>query len=134
MLGGCIDTIRHLIGTPFGDVQNFRKTFLNKEPVLWYLENCELTTADLRRSLMQMKLAGWFEECSGIMFGRGLANQPVHNYTQEDVYQELSDELQIPVIYDIDCGHVPPQMTFINGAYAEVETENGKGSIRQHFI
>ena len=56
------------------------------------------------------------------------------DYTVDDVYQELAGELQIPVIYDVDCGHVPPQMTFINGAFAEVETENGKGSIRQHFI
>lgn len=44
----------------------------------------------------------------------------------EDVYKELSDELQIPIIYDIDCGHLPPQITFVNGEYAEVESENGK--------
>lgn len=83
---------------------------------------------------MQMKLAGWFDACSGILFGRSQANHPVQDYTVDDVYQELAGELQIPVIYDVDCGHVPPQMTFINGAFAEVETENGKGSIRQHFI
>ena len=41
LLGGCIDVIRHLIGTPFGDVQNFRKNYINEEPILWYLENCE---------------------------------------------------------------------------------------------
>lgn len=133
LLGGCIDVIRHLIGTPFGNVQNFRKEFIHGEPILWYLENCELTTTDLRRSLVQMKLAGWFEECSGIMFGRSSANHPVQNYTVEDVYKELSDELQIPIIYNIDCGHVPPQMTFINGAHVEIEVENGKGTIVQHF-
>ncbi|MGE8207796.1 S66 family peptidase [Heyndrickxia sp. NPDC080065] len=133
LLGGCIDVIRHLIGTPFGDLQSFRKNYINGEPVLWYLENCELNTTDFRRSLIQMKLAGWFEECSGIMFGRSPANEPVDNYTVEDVYQELSNELQIPIIYDVDCGHVPPQITFINGAFAEVTVENGKGSILQYF-
>ena len=46
---------------------------------------------------------------------------------------ELADELSVPVIYDIDCGHVPPQMTVINGAYAEIEVENGKGQIKQVF-
>ncbi|WP_312472072.1 LD-carboxypeptidase [Neobacillus sp.] len=133
ILGGCIDVIRHLIGTPFGDVQSFRKKHLNGEPVIWYLENCEMTTTDLRRSLVQMKLAGWFEHCSGIMFGRSAANMPVGNYTAEDVYQNLADELEIAIIYDIDCGHVPPQITFINGAYAEVEVEEGKGTILQYF-
>jgi muramoyltetrapeptide carboxypeptidase len=133
LLGGCIDIIRHLVGTPFGDVQGFRKKFFNDEPVLWYFENCGLTTTDLRRSLVQMKLAGWFEQCSGIMFGRSSANHPVNNYSVEDVYKELSSELQIPIIYDIDCGHVPPQVTFINGTYAEVKVEDGKGVVLQRF-
>ncbi|NIK75249.1 muramoyltetrapeptide carboxypeptidase LdcA involved in peptidoglycan recycling [Paenibacillus castaneae] len=133
LLGGCIDVIRHLVGTPFGNVHAFRNQFINGEQVLWYLENCELSTTDLRRSLIQMKLAGWFEHCSGIMFGRSSANHPVDDYTVEDVYKELSDELQIPIIYDIDCGHVPPQITFINGAYAEIEVEEGRGKVLQYF-
>lgn len=133
LLGGCIDVIRHLIGTPFGDVQTFRKKFINNESILWYFENCELTTTDLRRTLVQMKLAGWFEDSTGIMFGRSDANTPVGNYTIEDVYNDLSEELGIPVIYDIDCGHVPPQITFINGAYAVVEVEDGKGTVLQTF-
>ncbi|MBO9129396.1 S66 peptidase family protein [Bacillus sp. 165] len=133
LLGGCIDVIRHVIGTPYGDVGGFRNQFLTDEPIIWYLENCELTTTDLRRSLVQMKLAGWFEHCSGILFGRSPANHPVDDYTVVDVYRELSEELHIPVMYDIDCGHVPPQITFINGAFAEVKVENGKGTVLQHF-
>lgn len=133
LLGGCIDVIRHLIGTPFGDIRQFQKSYIHDEPILWYLENCELNTADLRRSLVHMKLAGWFENCSGIMFGRSSANRPVDNYTALDVYQELAEELGLPIIYDMDFGHVPPQITLINGAYAEVETADGKGSIKQTF-
>ncbi|MGG2091449.1 S66 peptidase family protein [Bacillus sp. S13(2024)] len=133
LLGGCIDVIRHLIGTPFGNVQEFRKKYFHDDPFIWYFENCELTTTDLRRTLVQMKLAGWFDNCSGILFGRSAANHQVNDYTAEDVYQELTDELQIPIIYDVDCGHMPPQITFINGAFAEIEVEEGKGVITQHF-
>lgn len=133
LLGGCIDVIRHLIGTPFGRVQDFRKKHCESDSIIWYLENCELSTTDLRRSLTQMKLAGWFDHCSGILFGRSAANQPVDGYTAEDVYKDLAYELQIPIIYDIDCGHIPPQITFINGAYAEVKVKDGKGEIRQYF-
>lgn len=134
LLGGCIDVIRHLIGTPYGDVQRFKEQFLADDPLIWYLENCELSTVDLRRSLVQMKLAGWFEGSAGILFGRSSANQAIQNYTVEDVYQELANELNIPIIYDIDCGHVPPQITFINGAFAEVKVENGQGMIQQYFL
>ncbi|AIQ69470.1 S66 family peptidase [Paenibacillus graminis] len=133
LLGGCIDIIRHIIGTPYGDVRHFQENFIHQEPILWYLENCELNTADLRRSLVQMKLAGWFENCSGVMFGRSGSNTPMENYTAEDVYRELSEELQVPVVYDLDYGHVPPQMTLINGAYAEVHVAGGEGTITQYF-
>lgn len=135
LLGGCIDVIRHLIGTPYGEVEHFRDQFLKKdEKLIWFFENCELNTTDLRRSLVQMKLAGWFDQCSGILFGRSAANQPVNHYTALDVYEDLSKELQIPIIYDIDCGHVPPQVTLINGALAEVVVSDGEGSILQSFI
>ncbi|TQK53666.1 muramoyltetrapeptide carboxypeptidase LdcA involved in peptidoglycan recycling [Brevibacillus sp. AG162] len=133
LLGGCIDIIRHVIGTPYGDVQTFQKEQIGNEAIIWYLENCELSATDLRRSLVQMKLAGWFDHCAGIMFGRSPANQAVEGYTVEDVYQELAAELQVPVLYDVDCGHMPPQITFINGAFAEVELSFGKGSVRQYF-
>ncbi|MFC3418033.1 S66 peptidase family protein [Salinicoccus hispanicus] len=133
LLGGCIDAIRHLIGTPFGDVHSFKNKHISGEPIIWYLENYGMSTAELRRSLVQMKLAGWFEDASAIMFGRSPANTPVDNYTAKDVYEVLSEELDIPIIYDIDCGHVPPQITFINGAYAEVEVENGRGKVIQTF-
>ena len=134
LLGGCIDIIRHLVGTPYGNIQSFKEKYIPEAPIIWYLENCELSTTDLRRSLLQMKLAGWFNNCSGIMFGRSSANTPVTNYTVDDVYKELSEELQIPILYDIDCGHVPPQITFVNGAYAEVELDNSQGTLLQIFI
>lgn len=133
LLGGCIDTIRHLIGTPFGEVDVFKQTHLSGEPIVWYLENCELTTPDLRRSLVQMKYAGWFNDCAGILFGRSATNTPVDNYTATMVYEELAEELHIPILYDIDCGHMPPQLTFINGAYVHVEAENERGTVTQTF-
>ncbi|WLR42236.1 LD-carboxypeptidase [Bacillus carboniphilus] len=133
LLGGCIDVIRHLAGTPFGNIQSFQQKYIHDEPIIWFFENCELSTTDLRRSLVQMKLAGWFDHCSGVLFGRSEANHSVGDYTVEDVYWDLSEELNVPIIYDIDCGHKPPQVTLINGAFAEVTVENGKGKVTQCF-
>lgn len=104
LLGGCINIIRHVIGTPYGDVRHFQKQVINNEPIIWYFENSELSSTDMRRSLVQMKLAGWFEHRSGILFGRSAANRAIDGYTEEDVYRELAEELQIPIVYDIDCG------------------------------
>ncbi|RLQ92516.1 S66 peptidase family protein [Planomicrobium sp. Y74] len=134
LLGGCIDVIHHLAGTPFGNVKEFRQQHIPGEPVIWYLENCEMSVADLKRSLTQMKYAGWFENCAGVLFGRSAANHPTEGYTAEKMYKDLEYELGIPVIYDVDCGHMPPQIIFVNGAFAEVETCEGKGRVNQKFI
>lgn len=133
LLGGCIDVIRHLIGTPYGDVLTFQREYIHGEPILWYFENCELSAADLCRTLVQMRLAGWFAHCSGILFGRSHANKPVEGYDELDVYEEISKELSIAVVYDIDCGHMPPQITFVNGASAEVQVCSGIAVITQSF-
>lgn len=134
LLGGCIDVISRLAGTPFGDVKKFQDTFIKGESILWYLENCQMSTVEMKRALVQMKYAGWFDKCSGIIFGRSGANEAVEGYTAVDVYREMSEDLGVPVVYDIDCGHLPPQITFINGAYGKITAENGLGKVVQRFI
>ena len=133
LLGGCIDAIRHLVGTPFGDVAKFLEQFAKGESIIWYFENYDLNNAELRRSLVQMRYAGWFEHCSGILFGRG-ANVAVYDYQASDVYRELADELNVPIVYDIDCGHLPPQLTLINGSLGKVVINENEKSITQFFI
>ncbi len=134
LLGGCIDVIKHLIGTPYGNVPNFQNVYLQNEPIIWYFDNCTMNLTSLRRTLVQMRLAGWFENCSAILFGRNPVTDPIDDYQETDVYMELAEELNIPVGYDIDCGHMPPQITFVNGAYAEVRIYNTAGMITQKFI
>lgn len=80
-----------------------------------------------------MKWAGWFERTSGILFGRSDAPRDYQGYTVEEIYQELHDMLGVPIFYEVDFGHVPPQMTFINGAYATVQVKDGKGTLTQTF-
>lgn len=133
LLGGCIDTIHHLAGTPYGNVKKFSENYINNEPIIWYLENCEMDPAQLRRSLVQMKYAGWFDHTECIMFGRSPNTQTIDGYTAVDVYKDMAEELKIPIVYDIDCGHVPPQITFINGASAVVEVDKSEGKVTQTF-
>lgn len=134
LLGGCIDVIHHLIGTPYGDLSHFRKQYINNEPIIWYLENCEAEPTSLRRMLVQMKLAGWFDNCNGIAFGRTNMRYQEDDYNIIDAYKDLAEDLSLPIIYDIDCGHLPPQITFVNGSYGKITYANGKGTITQSFV
>ncbi|GAF21613.1 muramoyltetrapeptide carboxypeptidase [Bacillus sp. JCM 19047] len=133
LVGGCMDTTRHLIGTPYGDIATFQKATVGGDPLLWYFENVALSPTDMKRTLMQMKYAGWFNHCSGIVFGRSSAEESGNGYKFTDVYQEVSDALQVPLLYDLDCGHLPPQVTLVNGAYGTIVVEGGKGEVIQRF-
>ncbi|MFC4737678.1 S66 peptidase family protein [Bacillus daqingensis] len=129
LLGGCIDVITHLVGTPYGKVREFQRNKLHDEPILWYFENCDMNPNEMKRCLKQMEYAGWFENSAGFLFGRSAAVSEADGYTAVDVYQDLAQDTGLPVIYDIDCGHVPPQLTFVNGAWAAAACSNGKGTL-----
>lgn len=57
-----------------------------------------------------------------------------YDYNIVDVYEDIANDLKLPVIYDIDCGHLPPQITFVNGSYGIIECANGIGKVTQKFI
>jgi len=134
LLGGCIDVIRHLIGTEYGNINKFQEELINNEPILWYFENCSLSPVELKRSLIQMRLAGWFKNCSGILFGRTAIEKDNNSYSIKEVYDEIYEDLSLPIVFDIDCGHLPPQMTLVNGAWSNVKVKSGKGTLTQKFI
>lgn len=132
-LGGCLDTISHLVGTPYGDVAAFQKTHLQSEPIIWYLENCELAATDFHRTMLQLVYAGWFENASGIIFGRSPAGQTVEEFTVVDSMERIQELTGLPIAYNADIGHVPPQITFVNGAYGRVSVGDGKGQVIMEF-
>ncbi|MFD0895700.1 LD-carboxypeptidase [Luteolibacter ambystomatis] len=135
LIGGCLDTVVHLVGTPYGDLPAFIERHV-ADGVILFLENCELTPCQVARSLWQMRLAGWFEGLSGMMFGRSAArdvNDPESLSYVEAVASVVGD-LSIPVLYDADFGHRPPQMILVNGAVASVEWRDGKAVVTQRFI
>lgn len=132
MIGGCIDTIRHLVGTPYGDLSAFKRRN-GADGIVMYLENCELSPPDLARSLWGMRLAGWFDGIAGLVLGRSSgpeAKDPAH-LTQDEALLSVLSDLGVPVIIDADIGHRPPQLTIVNGAVGEWRCEDGAGSLRQ---
>ena len=130
LLGGCIDCLENLIGTPFDGVKAFAEKY-KEDGVLWFLESCDLTPMGLRRSLWHMRMAGWFENASGFIFGR-----PYH-YGEEMLGLDMTGavtgvlgDLGVPILLDADFGHLPPAIPIVSGALAEVKATNEELSIR----
>lgn len=81
-----------------------------------------------------MKQNGWFDNINGVLVGRTFSKSDIKDFTYLDVLHKIFDDMKVPVIYDIDFGHVAPQWTIINGSYAEFDYKKGRGKIIQKLV
>ncbi|GKW25720.1 LD-carboxypeptidase [Pectobacterium polonicum] len=134
LIGGCLDIISRLAGTPFGNLPLFQ-TQNSDDGVILYFENVEMGPCELTRALFSLRLHGWFNKVNGILIGRSAGpNVSVptqHNYL--DALRSALGDLAVPVLYDVDIGHIPPQLSLVNGARAIVLFTQDSGSITQQL-
>lgn len=128
-LGGCLDCIKGYIGTKYDKVSEYVERH-KKEGLIWFLEVFEMSTPEVYRTLWQMKNAGYFKYCTGIVFGRPLFIREDYETNFNDTVKEALQDLEIPIICDADIGHVKPQLAIVNGAILEITSQNGKGTVK----
>ena len=97
------------------------------------MDNCELTSEGVLRTLWQLKEAGWFENAVGFVFGRTMTRQSAYDISFEEAVQTALEDKHVQIIFDADIGHNPPQFTIINGSLAKVTSSNGKGTWETYF-
>ncbi|MBY0202474.1 LD-carboxypeptidase [Paenibacillus cucumis Kampfer et al. 2016] len=134
LIGGCMDTITCLIGTPFAPVEDYLHQYCADEGTIWYLESCEMDASDIYRRLWQMRQAGWFAGANGFLFGRPAGYSDTADFTFTDALSSALGDLTVPLLYDVDLGHIPPQMTFVNGAVGQVSYESGRGTLHMSYV
>lgn len=130
LLGGCMDCLVTLLGTEFDRVKEFIDRYA-EDGIIWFLEACDLNIMSIRRAIWQMKHAGWFANVKGFLIGRPLCfGQEMFGIDQYEAVTALLKEYEVPVIMDLDIGHLPPMMPVICGAMASAELKDGVFSIR----
>ena len=133
LMGGCMDILNVICGTPYFEIDDYLEKH-KKEGFIIFLEACEFHALAQKRAYWQFKNASLFKYCNGIIIGRPIMTYPMFDHTYVEMIDELKD-LNIPIIYDVDIGHVPPSITLISGAMAEVHFEkNQKKCYLKHLI
>lgn len=129
LLGGCVDCLVNLLGTRFDKTSDFLERYKN-DGFVWFLESCDLNPMSIRRAFFQMKEAGWFKYVKGFLIGRPLHfGEEMMGVDQYNAVTDILAPLGVPVIMDLDIGHLPPQMPIISGAMCEVKAADNKISI-----
>lgn len=133
LLGGCMDCLVNLLGTRFDKTKEFVEKYKD-DGIIWFLEACELNVFSIRRAMWQMEQAGWFEHVKGFLIGRPM------NFGQEmmglDAYQavlEVAGRKNVPVIMDVDIGHLPPMMPIVVGSVGEVTVKGNDITIDYRY-
>ncbi len=132
LIGGCLDTISMLPGSMYGDVDGFAATHA-PEGLLLYLEVADADALTAARMLHHLRLAGWFDAANAVLAGRP-AGPDSHGFSHVDALEHALGDLGVPVVYDLDIGHVPPQLTLVNGALATVELTEARAELVQHLV
>lgn len=128
LIGGCIETITHLAGTPYGDVRAWADAL--DEPTIVYVESCEEGAVNTCRYLHAMRLAGWFDRAAALLVGSTRA--PDHpDLTQRGALLDAVGRLDLPIVWDLEIGHVPPHLPLVNGALARVVVDGDTREVTQ---
>lgn len=106
LIGGCIEAASNLTGAPFGDVPSLAARYAG-DGLIVYLEASEYDAFDIARRLHGMHLAGWLDHAAAALIGRTYAPGS-DGLTQHGAALDALGALGIPIIADVDCGHVPP--------------------------
>ncbi len=110
--GGNLSTISHLIGTPFQPEFN---------GAVLFLEDTGEPAYKIDRMLTQMKMAGLFKGVQGVITGT-FEQCDKDNYLEE-IFIEIFEKFNIPVLSGLQCGHGPVNLSLIMGTKVQMDTK-----------
>ncbi len=132
LIGGCLEVLGPIAGTPYGDVRAFGERH-TADGLIVYVEASDDGALNIARHLWSLRLAGWFQHARAVLVGRTHARAD-GAFSQRDAVASALGDLGIPVVLDVDCGHVVPALALVNGALARVTLDGDGGRIEQRLV
>jgi muramoyltetrapeptide carboxypeptidase len=113
LIGGNVETINALVGTPFCPDFSDSILFIEATEAEAYLPRID-------RALAHLSLAGHLSSIKGLLVARCPDAQSVFGTSLDEVIRKHTEQLDIPVGVDLDFGHTEPKITLPIGLNAEL--------------
>lgn len=131
LIGGCIEVLSPLGGSKYADIPAFARDHA-PDGLIIYLEAAEQDAFSIARALHGMRHAGWFDHANAVLIGRTAAPDSP-GLSQSEAVADALGALEVPVVLDVECGHVPPYLPLVNGAETRVLMTAGRREITQRW-
>lgn len=118
LLGGNIETLNMLLGTPFEPSFEGRLLFIEATGAEAFLPR-------FHRALVHLRHAGVFERIQGLVVGRCPDALEVDSATLDKVIIEVIEGSDFPVVIDFEVGHTEPIPTLPIGCEARLAALGG---------
>lgn len=134
LIGGCLDCLVNLCGTKFDQVKAFQERY-KEDGIIWFLEACDLNVMGIRRALWELEQAGWFQYTKGFLIGRPMHfHEDMMGLDQYKAVYDVVSHYRVPVLMDVDLGHLPPMTPVISGSMATVYKNGNEWSMDMELI
>jgi muramoyltetrapeptide carboxypeptidase len=124
LYGGCLSMLVASLGTPYE---------IHTTGTILFIEDVAAKPYQIDRMLMQLKLAGKFRNVRGLIFGEMLdcVQNKDRDYTLEEVVLRVIGDLEVPVAYGLQSGHVSRRNIMLPlGVGAALNVGEREGSLR----
>ncbi|KLU58878.1 putative murein peptide carboxypeptidase [Peptococcaceae bacterium CEB3] len=125
IVGGNLSLISALMGTPYE---------IDTKDKLLLLEDIDEYPYRVDRMLTQLRLAGKFAQCSGVIIGdwnHCVPEEGKPSLSLMDLFEGIIAPFGKPAIYNLKAGHCRPKMTVPFGVEAILDADNCTLSIKE---
>jgi muramoyltetrapeptide carboxypeptidase len=129
LVGGNLSLLVSLLGTPYAP--NFKQSLL-------LLEETDEAPHRVDRMLAQLTNAGIFEKIKGVLLGKFtdcVPKDPSQPYfATEEVLRQYAEKLQIPVLANLQYGHLPRKLTIPIGLKTRLDVSRGAVEVLENAV
>ena len=128
LIGGCIDVIDWVIGTPYEDLKGFCERY-KEDGFIWFFDNYDLNPMALMYICRKFRNMGLFDNAKAVIFGRPCMPGDATDIDYLEQLERVFADIDVPIIWGADIGHTKPSFTLINGAIGHLRYEDGEAEL-----